>query len=85
MIKLSYLTVNEVALRLSVSKSRVYAMVRSGELPAYRIGVSIRFDPDELARFLHERKTNVGSAASKQRADQLPNQVRLRHLRQRSR
>jgi excisionase family DNA binding protein len=32
------LTLNEVAVYLSVSKTQVYAMVRSGELPGVKLG-----------------------------------------------
>jgi excisionase family DNA binding protein len=55
------LTVGEVAGRLGVSESLVYAWVEGGTLPHYRFGRSkgrgkIMVDPDDLAAFVAAMK-----------------------------
>ncbi len=44
--------VNEVAANLSLSRSTVYELVRSGVLPSVRIGGSRRIRGEDLARFV---------------------------------
>jgi excisionase family DNA binding protein len=43
----------EVAERLGVSRKSVYRLVRSGELPAVKIGHAVRVDPDELEQYIY--------------------------------
>ncbi len=49
----SLLTVNEVAARLTVSPKTVRRLVERGELPALKIGASVRVDPGELQAWLY--------------------------------
>ena len=44
--------VNEVAAGLSLSRSTVYELVRSGVLPSVRIGGSRRIRGEDLARYV---------------------------------
>jgi PTS system nitrogen regulatory IIA component len=47
------LTVEEVAGWLKLSKSRVYALVNSGEMPSLKLGSgSIRFDRQEVTSWM---------------------------------
>ena len=50
------LTPPEVAELLSLKLSTVYSLVASGRLPCVRIGGRIRFDPDDLLRWVAARK-----------------------------
>ena len=43
----------EAAERLAVSLTTLRRLVRSGEVPALRVGGSLRFDPQELADYLY--------------------------------
>lgn len=49
----SLLTVRETASRLSLSESKVYKMIDSGELPVQRIGRAVRI-PESAVNFLAE-------------------------------
>lgn len=49
------LTADEVADRLSVDRATVYRWANAGDLPAYRIVGTIRFDPDLLEEWLSGR------------------------------
>lgn len=48
------LTVKEVAAVLRVSPQTVYLMVKRGELPAFRVRSSWRFDADKIAALQSE-------------------------------
>jgi excisionase family DNA binding protein len=50
------LTVQQVALQLGVHQATAYRLAKSGELPAAKIGGSIRIDPRRLAAWLEERQ-----------------------------
>lgn len=49
------LTVREVAALLGLSRSKVYLMALSGDLPVVRIGRSVRVSQDALASWLAQR------------------------------
>jgi excisionase family DNA binding protein len=49
------LTVLEVAEILSVSKRLVYQLVSIGEMPHFKVGGAVRFEPQALALWLRER------------------------------
>jgi excisionase family DNA binding protein len=49
------LTVLEVADILSVSKRLVYQLVSVGEMPHFKVGSAVRFEPQALALWLRER------------------------------
>ena len=53
--------VQSVARRMDVSRSLVYRLIESGELPAFRMGAKncIRISEDDLNDFLKRRKENA--------------------------
>ncbi|HWC70227.1 MAG TPA: helix-turn-helix domain-containing protein [Actinomycetota bacterium] len=53
------LTVSEVAAGMRVSNMTVYRLIKSGELPAVRVGKGYRIRESELRRFLEERSVRV--------------------------
>jgi excisionase family DNA binding protein len=54
-----YLTVSEVAAVLRVSNMTVYRLVSSGELPAVKVGRSLRLPVEEVDRYLVGRLTTA--------------------------
>ena len=46
------LKAEEIAAMLDVSKSFVYQMIRKGDLPAVRFGLSVRVRPQDLDAFV---------------------------------
>lgn len=50
------LSIAEVAALLSVSKTKLHAMVQAGQIPHWRIGASIRFDPQAVANWLESKQ-----------------------------
>ena len=56
------LTVAEVAASMRVSNMTVYRLIKSGELPAVRVGKGYRIRELELQRFLEERSVHVEGA-----------------------
>jgi excisionase family DNA binding protein len=50
------LNVAQVAELLGISEKKVYHSVAAGLLPAFRVGKAIRFDPQNLADWLREKK-----------------------------
>ncbi|MFN0091502.1 MAG: helix-turn-helix domain-containing protein [Acidimicrobiales bacterium] len=55
-----FLIVAEVAEQLRVSTMTVYRLIKSGELPAVRIGRSFRLREDDVDVFLSRRFTEAG-------------------------
>jgi len=53
------LTVAELAETLSVSTKSIYKLAKSGRIPYFRIGGSIRFDPVTIANWLEARSIRV--------------------------
>ncbi len=53
------LTAPEVARLLKMDLSTVYRKARQGQLPAFAVGGSVRFDPQRLADYLRN-KTRLG-------------------------
>jgi len=51
------LSPTEVARRLGVSRRTVRRWIKSGVLPAYRVGGVYRIAPDEFASFLEQSRT----------------------------
>jgi excisionase family DNA binding protein len=56
------LTVAEVAAGMRVSNMTVYRLIKSGELPAVRVGKGYRIRESDLQRFLEERSVHVEGA-----------------------
>ena len=50
------LDIEAVAERLGISVSTVRALVRKGELPAYKVGGQLRFERDEVEAYLAARR-----------------------------
>jgi excisionase family DNA binding protein len=55
-----FVTVAEVARQLRVSNMTVYRLVRSGQLPAVRVGRGYRLREDDVRRYLNERYMDAG-------------------------
>lgn len=51
------MTVREAADVLRVSERTLWTLTHSGELPAVRVGRSVRYDKGDLARWIASRKT----------------------------
>ena len=54
------LTVNEVADLLRVSRMTVYRLIKTGEMPALRVGRSYRLREEDVTTYLRERYTEAG-------------------------
>lgn len=57
------MTVDEVAEALRVSSMRVYRMVKSGHLPATRVGRKYRFHRDDIASYLEKQRVQPGPSS----------------------
>jgi excisionase family DNA binding protein len=64
------LTAEDVARRLRVSLATVYRLVAAGKLPGYRFAATgpLRFDAEELGRFLAENRAPAGALPGNERA-----------------
>jgi excisionase family DNA binding protein len=51
-----WLTLREVQEILGIGKTKAYELVATGEIPAVRIGRSIRINRQELERWLEEQR-----------------------------
>jgi len=69
---MSALTVAQVAARLAVSQKSVYRLVRSGALPATRVGRAIRIDEGDLAVLRVHPEHEVGEHDSAPRRRVVP-------------
>lgn len=49
-------TVQDIMRVLGVKKSWVYERTASGELPHIRLGAYIRFDPEDVRRYIQSKK-----------------------------
>ena len=54
------LTVNEVADLLRVSRMTVYRLIKTGEMPALRVGRSYRLREEDVDTYLSARYTEAG-------------------------
>jgi excisionase family DNA binding protein len=57
------LTPAEAAKALAISARTLWARTKAGEIPAVRIGRSVRYDPRDLAAWVECRKAPGGAAA----------------------
>ncbi len=65
MVRVNLLTAEEVAARLSIDKTTVYRLARSGELPSLKLAPKIiRFDPVRLEEWIESKAVGrpVGKA-----------------------
>jgi excisionase family DNA binding protein len=53
------LTVADVRSRLNVSISTVRRLIRERKLPAYRVGGSLRFKPEEVAAYIDAQRIGL--------------------------
>ena len=53
------LTVGEVAGTMRVSNMTVYRLIKSGQLPAFRVGKNYRIRESEVNRYLTEQSVRV--------------------------
>ena len=51
------LTVEELATLMNQSPKTYYKAIQTGRLPAYRLGGSIRLDPQDVAEYLRKRRS----------------------------
>ncbi|HEX5615969.1 MAG TPA: helix-turn-helix domain-containing protein [Acidimicrobiia bacterium] len=58
--KARFLTVQEVADLMRVSSMTVYRLIKSGELPAVRVGRSFRVSELDVDGYLQSRYTQTG-------------------------
>ena len=54
------MTVNEVADLLRVSRMTVYRLIKTGEMPALRVGRSYRLREEDVHTYLMARYTEAG-------------------------
>jgi excisionase family DNA binding protein len=59
------LTIQEVAERLGMHPVTVYRLAKEGRLPVFRIGRMLRFDADELEKWIREGRVPVGRRGSR--------------------
>jgi excisionase family DNA binding protein len=53
---MALLTIQEVAERLNLKPSTLYAWAAQGTIPHLKLGRLLRFDPDEIDAWLHDRR-----------------------------
>jgi excisionase family DNA binding protein len=53
------LTVGEVAGTMRVSNMTVYRLIKSGQLPAFRVGKNYRIKESDVSRYLTEQSVHV--------------------------
>ena len=58
------LTITDVCAQLKIKKGTVYQLIRTGALPAFRLGRHYRVEPQDLQRFKDSRKAAVAAAAT---------------------
>ncbi len=55
-----WLTIEELATYLKLSRTKLYGMAQKGEIPASKIGNQWRFDRDEIDQWMKSHATNKG-------------------------
>ena len=51
-----YLNITTLAERLAIKRSTLYAWAEQGSIPHLKLGRLLRFDPDEIDRWLHAHR-----------------------------
>ncbi|MGH9194529.1 MAG: helix-turn-helix domain-containing protein [Acidimicrobiia bacterium] len=59
------LTVSEVASTMRVSNMTVYRLIKSGQLPAIRVGKNYRIRQSDMDRYLTDRSVNPGETGAR--------------------
>jgi excisionase family DNA binding protein len=57
--------VSDLAAILGVDDKHIYRMAARGQLPSFRVGGAVRFDPQEVAKWLRSRYGHEDSIARK--------------------
>lgn len=55
------LTVDELAKKIKVSKSTIYLMKTQKRIPVVKIGSCVRFDEDEIEKWLENQKIKAAA------------------------
>jgi excisionase family DNA binding protein len=50
------LTSKEASIALGISEKTLWNLTKAGIIPAVRIGRLVRYDPEDLKKFIHKRK-----------------------------
>ena len=58
------LTITDVCAQLKIKKGTAYQLIRTGALPAFRLGRTFRIEPQDLQNFKDTRKAAVAAAAN---------------------
>jgi len=58
---LPLLTINGACAALVVSRRTIYRLVSQGDLVAVRVGERLRFRPEDIERYLEERREPVST------------------------
>ncbi len=54
-------TAKEVGYYLKLSESTIYKLAAKGDLPAFKIGDSWRFDMEEIMKLIHAQRAGQGN------------------------
>ena len=52
-------TCREAATALHVSERTLWALTKEGKIPCVRIGRAVRYDPEDIKRWIEKTKTSV--------------------------
>ncbi len=67
MMRDEYLTANEVAERLKLNVETIYGLMKSGQLPAIKIGGRWRMEASALREWFRARARDIASTGSVRR------------------
>lgn len=59
-MSLKLLTIREASELLQISERTIWSFTHRGELPAVKLGRSIRYHPTDLNRFIENKKSAAG-------------------------
>lgn len=57
-----YLSVSQVASEMNISKMTIYRLVDAGDIPALRVGRSVRILEEDLAEYIIRNTTKLEEA-----------------------
>ena len=55
-----WLTINELASYIKISRTKLYGMAQRGQIPAVKIGNQWRFDREEIDQWMKSHATGTG-------------------------
>jgi excisionase family DNA binding protein len=56
-LRATAMTVDEVAKLMNVSSRHIYQLVKDGKIPHFHVGGAVRFDPDNVKKWLVAAET----------------------------